>query len=573
VSAQATFAATLVDEWVRCGVTHAVISPGSRSTPLVLALDEHPGIRLHVRLDEGSAGFFALGLALASGVPALLVTTSGTAAAEVHAAVVEASYARVPMIVCTADRPPELQGVGAPQTIDQTRLFGTAPRLYLDPGVASSELAGTWRPLAGRTFAHALWHPVGPGPVHVNLPFREPLVGAADPLPPARPGGGPWLAANRGGAAGSVPPRIIESIERCERGLLVAGAGCGDVTALYRLGTTLGWPVLADPRAIGRTPDPALVTAADSICASEAFVARSKPDLIVRFGSAPISKRLTSHLLTSGAPLVIFEQYWPWGDPDGTAAEVVVTAPDQAVAAIAAAAGTGPPTSPEWRDRWAAAESAAQAAIDEVLSSKPRLTEPALARTLYGGLGTDARLFAGSSMPIRDLEWFAAPSSTPPRVLANRGANGIDGVTSTALGAAMAEPASPLIALLGDLSFLHDLSALVWGDSGPPPATIVVANNGGGGIFSFLPQAASLEPQRFERLFGTPQSTDIAAVGHALGAEVIDLASTADVVELAGSAPRTLRVAVARTDRDDNVAVHKAINSLVAKRVELATGL
>jgi 2-succinyl-5-enolpyruvyl-6-hydroxy-3-cyclohexene-1-carboxylate synthase len=571
VNAQATFAATLVDEWVRCGVAHAVIAPGSRSTPLVLALDDHPGVRLHVRLDERSAGFFALGLGLAGRVPALLVTTSGTAAAEAHAAVVEASYARVPMIVCTADRPPELQGVGAPQTIDQTRLYGMAPRLYFDPGVATSDLAATWRPLAARAFAGALHHPLGAGPVHVNLPFREPLVAVPDSLPPARSEDAPWLAVSSGAVA-AVPRRIIDSIERCERGLLIAGAGCGDATAVYRLGAALGWPVLADARVVGRLPDPILVTAGDSICASDAFLTAAKPEVVVRFGSAPTSKRLTNHTMASGARLVVVEESWPWGDPDGGAAEVVLTAPDRAVDAITGLVAPRSSTSTGWCDLWAAAESAAQAAIDEVIAGTTRLTEPALARTLYAGLSSADRIFAGSSMPIRDLEWFAGPSATPPRVLANRGVNGIDGVTSTALGAAAGEPASPLTALLGDLSFLHDLSALVWG-AGPPPATIVVVDNGGGGIFSFLPQAANLGRERFERLFGTPQSPDIADVARAFACEVVELATGDDLLELARSTPQALRIAVVRTDRAENVALHGAINSLVAERVERATGL
>lgn len=568
MSAQATFAATLVDEWARCGVRHAVIAPGSRSAPLVLALDDRPDIELHVRLDERSAAFFALGIGLAAGVPAVFVTTSGTAAAEAHAAVVEASYARVPLIVCTADRPPELQGVGAPQTIDQNRLFGTAPRLFVDPGVADSTQAATWRPLAGRVFANATAHPLGPGPVHVNLPFREPLVERPGALPPPRHGDERWLSVERPSRAAAVPARLVDAIAGCERGLLVAGAGSGDARAIYELGAMLGWPVLADPRVEHRLPDPVLVTGADSILACEAFAEANAPGLVVRVGAAPASRRLARFVSESRANLVVVEEHWPWRDPDGAARQVFAAPPADVVAALVATGVRRDSTG--WLDRWAAAEAAAQAAIDEVLAGEPDLTEPALARSLYSGLNETARIFAGSSMPIRDLEWFAGPSPSPPGVLANRGANGIDGVASTALGAAAADPESPLTALVGDLGFLHDLSALVWGDPGAPPATIVVVDNSGGGIFSFLPQATALERERFERLFGTPQSTDLAAVGQAFGYETIDLASAADLDELAATIPDRLRVALVRTDRAENAALHAAINARVGTMVDKA---
>lgn len=565
MNVQATFAATIVDEWARCGVRHAVVSPGSRSTPLVVALDEHPEIEVHVRLDERAAAFFALGLGLATGMPAVVVTTSGTAAAEPHPAVVEADLARVPLIVCTADRPPELQGVGAPQTIDQSSaLYGKAPRLYADPGVASSESESSWRPFAGRVFAAALHHPQGRGPVHVNLPFREPLVGTAGPLPPPRSSGGPWLQVARRSPAAPTSSATFGA----RRGVFVAGAGCGDLSTVYALAASLGWPVLADPRAGGRIPSQVLVAATDSILASERFVAAHKPDAVVRLGAPPASRRLASWVASSSAPVVVVDDHWPWSDPEGVASEVVGTLP-----AVTAPAEREPPDT-DWLAHWAAAESAAQQAIDEVLADDAGLSEPALARSLYRSLNSTATMFVGSSMPVRDLEWFAKPSFDPPRVLANRGANGIDGVTSTALGVATGSPAGSVTALVGDLSFLHDLSALVWQrDCAPPAATMVVVDNAGGGIFSFLPQAGALPPARFEKLFGTPQSVDIVAVVRAFGFGVSRLESVADVEKLVGSAPQGLRVAVAHTNRAANAALHGEINANVVRRVEEALEL
>jgi 2-succinyl-5-enolpyruvyl-6-hydroxy-3-cyclohexene-1-carboxylate synthase len=557
MNVQATFAATLADEWACSGVRHAVISPGSRSTPLAIALDGHPDITLHVRLDERSGSFFALGIGIAAGVPAVVLTTSGTAAAEVHAAVVEADLARVPLIICTADRPPELQGVGAPQTIDQTRLYGHAPRLFADPGVARADATATWRPLAARVFAASLHHPAGRGPVHLNLPFREPLVGTHDPLPPGRPAGRPWMEVT------SAHRPTMASLPADQRGIFVAGAGCSNLGPVYEAASQLGWPVLADPRAGGRLPSPALVAAADAILSSSTFASAHQPEVVVRIGAAPASRRVNRFVAEAGAPVIVIDAGWPWSDPEGVVSQVIKSQ----VAAPAEAGGGGG----EWLESWAQAEAAAQTAIDEVLVVENELTEPSLARLLYAGLHATERIFVGSSMPVRDLEWFAAPSPDPPAVLANRGANGIDGVISTALGVAAASPAGSVTALLGDLSFLHDLSALVWGqDELVPAATIVVVDNAGGGIFEFLPQAQVLERPRFERLFGTPQVADLEGLVRSLGHEVTHLATPADLATLAASRPDRLRVARVHTDRQRNAALHAEINAHVARQVDQA---
>lgn len=565
VTVAATFAATLVDEWARSGVRHAVVSPGSRSTPLVTALAADPRVQVHVRLDERSAGFFAIGVARVTGEPCLVVTTSGTAAAEVHAAVVEAHQAGVPLVVCTADRPPELRDVGAPQTVDQRALYGTALRWSVDPGVPSPEAAGSWRPLAARIVAAARDHPVGPGPVHVNLPFREPLVGEPGPLPPGRPGDAPWLHVARGTATRF--DRAEAALVGEERGVVIAGEGCRSLAEAYELAETLGWPVLADPLAGGREPSPVLVTAADALLRAPGFAPAQRPAAVLRLGGLPASRVVAEWLARCGAnPHVVADPRWPWRDPDGSASHVSPGDPQTAAHELQTAAGRGGARPGEWLAGWQRAEQAAQAAIDKVLAGETEPTEPAVARTVYAALPAASTLVVSASMPLRDLEWFAAPRPAPPRVLANRGANGIDGVVSTALGVAAAG-AGPVAALAGDLAFLHDLSALVWGDGGPPAATVVVVDNGGGGIFSFLPQAGALPPADFERLFGTPQRLDPAQIARAAGCEVAEPGSTAELAELLAEPAAVLRVVVVRTDRARNVAVHAVLHDAVAQAV------
>jgi 2-succinyl-5-enolpyruvyl-6-hydroxy-3-cyclohexene-1-carboxylate synthase len=287
---QADFAATLVDEWVRCSVTDAVVCPGSRSAPLAMALADHPALRLHVRLDERSAGFFAVGLSLGTGRPAVVCTTSGTAAAELHPAVVEAHHARVGLLVCTADRPPELQQVGAPQAIDQHQLYGSAARWFTAPGVPDDAARATWRSLAARAFAEATAAPAGPGPVHLNLAFREPLHGPCGTPQPATTTDGAAHRVLRSSAAEPLLP--VEWWAR--RGVIVAGAGCGAADGVLDLARRVGWPVLADPRSGCRIraggDGPAVVAVADAVLRSPEARAALRPEAILFVGAPPVSK-------------------------------------------------------------------------------------------------------------------------------------------------------------------------------------------------------------------------------------------------------------------------------------------
>jgi 2-succinyl-5-enolpyruvyl-6-hydroxy-3-cyclohexene-1-carboxylate synthase len=577
---QAAFCAVLVDEWARGGVTDAVVAPGSRSTPLVIALDADPRLRVHVVLDERSAGFVALGLGLATGRPAVVATTSGTAAVELHPAVVEAAHAGVPLIAATADRPPELHGVGAPQTVDQEGLYGATVRWAVSPGVADLAASGSWRPLAARSVVAATSAPDGPGPVHLNLAFREPLLGSAAGVtgPVGRAGGAPWH--QRSGPAGGAPAEPMVELLAAHaggRGLIVAGAGCGDPTTLIEAAQRLGWPLLADPRSGCRVPANPVVAAADALL-RVAEVAAWRPELVLRLGAPWASKVLAQWLAGLGpeVPQVLVDPWGRWADPERRVGYVLAADPTAVAAALLAATGragqagqagtAGRESASEWARQWAAAEQAAQAALDrESARDAPlAMSEPAVARAVVAGLPDGGLLLASSSMPVRDVEWYSAPRQKVT-VLANRGANGIDGVLSTAVGAALAGGA-PTVALIGDLAFLYDAGAMLGAGDREIALTVVVVDNDGGGIFSFLPQASELPGARFERYWGTPHGIDIGAVAAAYGAAVVPVRDRGSLdAVLAGAAEPGVRVAVVPSERSANVAAHDALNRAVAE--------
>lgn len=560
----ATFCATLADEWVRNGVTDVVVCPGSRSTPLALAVADEPGLRVHVHIDERSGGFMAVGLGLATGRPAVVVTTSGTAAAELHAAVVEAHQAMVPLIIATADRPPELQAVGAPQTIDQTHLFGRSTRWFAEPGVPDDEVSHTWRSMAARSVAAA--SKGVPGPVHLNLAFREPLVGQPGELPPGRDGLTPMVAVaagRRGGFSDDIEDQIIQAISGA-RGIVVAGVGTfGDheepVGGQWQdFAERLGWPVIADPRSGVRNPGPTTVGAADSILRDPRSATRLEPDVILRIGSPPASKILNQWLDSSAAMQIAVDRNGSWIDPGHRLHRLLMA--DSLMVDLDAVQ----PADPRWLAGWMAAEFAAQQSIDEVLDGYDEPTEPQIARSLMEVLPEGASLVASSSMPVRDLEWYGRPRSGV-KVLANRGANGIDGVTSSAVGVALGST-GPTALLIGDIAFLHDTNGLIGLAGRGVDLTIVVVDNRGGGIFSFLPQRAALTSERFEQLFGTPHRVDLAGLCAAHGLTTTRPRTAAEVSEAVTRSASSggTHVVIIGTDRDSNVAVHEEIHRAVA---------
>jgi 2-succinyl-5-enolpyruvyl-6-hydroxy-3-cyclohexene-1-carboxylate synthase len=544
-----------VDELQRCGMTDAVLAPGSRSAPLALALHEAAQtgrVRLHVRIDERSAAFLALGLAKRSGRPVPIVCTSGTAAANFHPAVIEAHEARVPLIVLTADRPPELRDTGANQTIDQVRIYGSATRWSCEVGVPEDRpgMVAYWRSLVSRAWAAA--REPDPGPVHLNVAFREPLIPDGDaswcePLGGDSTGAWTKVRAATPGSALHVPAT--------RRGVLVVGDGAANVKRYVAAASMAGWPVLAEPNGNARYGDNALSSHHFLLGVPE-FVERHRPEVVVTLGKPGLSRPLLSLLRRAEEHIVLSPSLSRWPDPVRSATQIaqeieipVVSGDDR------------------WLASWRAADLVARDAVDAVLDASDELTEPRLARDLVAAVPGGSLLFTAASMPIRDLDQTMRPRRGI-RILANRGASGIDGLVSTAIGAALAH-AGRSYALLGDLAFLHDQNGLILGPQDRrPDLAIVVVNNEGGGIFSLLPQAAMREP--FERVFGTPHRVDLSyvAAAHGLPYTLVESASAVPKA-IAGEG---LRIVEARTDRAANAALHARMRQAahVAVRAALA---
>jgi 2-succinyl-5-enolpyruvyl-6-hydroxy-3-cyclohexene-1-carboxylate synthase len=558
---QATFCATLVDEWVRGGVEHAVVCPGSRSTPLALALVADGRVQVHVHHDERSGGFMALGLAGGSGEAVVILTTSGTAAVELHPAVVEADLAAVPLLVCTADRPPELVGVAAPQAIDQTHLYGRSVRWFHAPGVADGAMAGRWRALAARAYAEATGPT--PGPVHLNLAFREPLVGAPGALPPGRPTEGVWVWRPPPGVPADPMVDLVDDLAG-RRGLFVAGPGSGPGEPIALVAAALGWPVLAAPQApVWAWPD--VIPAADALLRNDFDLV---PEVIVRLGDPLASRVVGEWLAATGAAEIVAAGDRKWADPHGTAAVILpLTAAALMEAWLPQLGKVEPVEGGGWLTRWQQMGQAALAAIDGVLAAEPGATEPGVARQVVAGLPAGSRLVVSSSMPIRDVEWYVAPGADV-EVHANRGANGIDGVVSTAVGLALSDRERPTALLIGDVAFLHDTNGLLGAAQREIDLLVVVVDNDGGGIFSFLPQADVVDAERFELLYGTPHGLDLTAVAVAHGVPARAV-TDGDLAVLVAEAVATggIQVLVVRTDRAVNVDVHRRLNAAVAAAV------
>lgn len=469
-----------VDELVRSGVRHFCVCPGSRSTPLALTIAGHGAARLWMHIDERSAGFFGLGLAKALREPVALVCTSGTAAANFMPAVVEAFFARVPLLVLTADRPHELRDCGAPQTIDQVRLFGAHVKWFVDLAEpdATPELLRYVRTVACRAAATALRGPAGP--VHINCPYREPLIPLPGPEPATleqRPGDRPYVAvahAPRAPDAGLVAALAAE-LRVARRGLIVCGPQNDPALAdaLVRLAEALGYPILADPLSgLRRGPhDRALVLDCyDAALRDGDLVERFAPELVLRFGAMPTSKPLLLFLQRHGdCRQILVDGDGGWNEPTLLASDVVHAEPRLLCTALTAELPEPPPDvgTAAWAASWSAADRAAREAIAARLATLDELFEGKVFAELAALLPDGALLYAGNSMPVRDLDTFFAAGDRAVRVLANRGANGIDGVVSSALGAGAAG-IGPLVLVIGDLSFYHDFERAAGGGAAQP---------------------------------------------------------------------------------------------------------
>ncbi len=542
--------------------------------------------------DERSAGFMALGVGLAGGL-AVVVTTSGTAAVELHPAVIEAHQAGIPLIACTADRPPELQDVGAPQTVDQTHLYGRSTRWFHQPGVPDWEARGSWRSLAARSIEEAQQRGTGrPGPVHLDLAFREPLVGTPLDLPAGRGDVAPWRRTSGGAdaAVGSdaVTGDLRDLLERTAgRGIIVAGARA-PAPVVRSLGSALGWPVLAGarcalPSAHGASlpeGEPVVVHGFDALLRT-AFAADHRPRAVLWLGERPASKVLGEWVVAADAHQVTVRDHGRLVDPAHSVAEIWTGGEGAWYRSLLGAARRHDHRDRSWQQGWASAAASAADAVDGVLAAHDGLTEPGVARALTaaaaaeGGNGTPIDLVVSSSMPIRDVEWFGA-FDAPLDVLANRGANGIDGVVSTAVGVALqnrrAGRGRRTALLVGDIALLHDTNGLLGLRRRDLDLTIVVLDNDGGGIFSFLPQRRALAPDRFEQLFGTPHGVDLAALAAAHDLPLTRPAGAAEAADVMAKAigSHGTEMIVIETDRDANVKVHDELGAAVAARLGVA---
>ena len=537
---------------------------------MALAIAARSELQLHVFHDERSASFAALGIGLSSKsgklMPAILLCTSGTAAVEFHAAVVEANYASVPMLVCTADRPPELQGVGAAQTIDQQNLYGASTRLFVDAGIADDTERNNWRKLAHEVLSAAIQ--TDAGPVHLNLPFREPLVGIAEELPAA--------IASQVGNAFDEPQTISQDLVRklsaiCvgEKGVIVAGNGIDNPQMVLELAHRLQWPVFADSRSgcrvdIGEAHGAIVVSNADILLRDSQTAAAYSPQAVLRFGEPPVSKVVNAWLRESKCTYVAVSDTIKLIDPDRIVVEHVVAKASQVCESLNARVQQKPATS--WVTNWEKLQATCDLVLSSMWNDSSALTEPLVARTLVEAMPQDSNLVLSSSMPVRDVEWFSAPR-VGVRVLANRGVNGIDGVVSTAVGIA-AESGKLTALLIGDIALLHDTNGLLNLMQREVDLKIVVVDNKGGGIFSFLAQATTLDPQRFEQLFGTPHNVDI---GQLVQAHGLPNTTVKTVAQLKGAlAQNGSRVIIVNTDRRQNVADHDAVYAAVYAAVAKA---
>jgi 2-succinyl-5-enolpyruvyl-6-hydroxy-3-cyclohexene-1-carboxylate synthase len=553
------------DELARCGMREACTSPGSRSSPLVLALVREPRLRCFSHIDERCAGFFAVGAAKLSGRPVALTCTSGTAAANLAPAVIEAYQARLPLVVLTADRPAELREIGAGQTIDQIDLYGTAAKWFFEVGTHEATPARMrWmRALACR----AVWTALDgrPGPVHLNFALREPLVAPAelgDDPQPGRAGGRPWLLRSTPGEDAAAAGRALAVVARdAHRPVVVAGRAEPGLQEVAAACERLGWPLLADPLSGARRGD-AAIAHYDALLRSEAFATSRLPDLVVRCGDLPTSKPLRAWLDALGEEVTQlgFDPHAAWQQDPAATLHVVLGA--DAARALTAAAAHTPVADPDWLDGWRTADATAAAAIATVLDGAP-LSEPLVARTLSAALPRDATLFVASSMPVRDVEAFTAVRPDGPRVLCNRGANGIDGTVSSAFGAA-AVADGPVVLLIGDVALAHDVGGLLAARRLGLALTIVLLDNDGGGIFEFLPIASARDV--FEEHVATPHGLDFAHAAALYGCAYADVADRnglhdALAAALGRAATTIIRVA---SERAANVALHRELQRAVA---------
>ena len=575
-------ALVMVDELIRCGVTDVVLGVGSRSAPLALAVaaaEERGDLRVHVRVDERVAGFLAMGIGKASGVPAAVITTSGTAVANLLPAVVEAHESRVPLLVITADRPPRLRHVGANQSIEQSHIFDDYVKVTVDMGTAHDSLESNryWRSTVARCVAAAT-DSIDPGPVHLNVPFDAPLVGPSviEPLPPelrGRPEGRPWTADARLVAGMSIPldealALLDEDAIVPSRGLIVVGDHDDDdaVDLVDELADAMGWPVISEPSGRANSAQTGLAHG-PLVCADDSFVQAHAPELVITVGRVGLYRSLATVIANASMHIAV-DTRSSWSDPTRSADLVLASVPLPPEEAR---------VDETWWADWERADLLAAAAVETVLGSHTGTpTSMQAARVVADAMPEDGQLFLGSSSVVRHVGAFAGRSLSEVSVLGNRGTSGIDGCVSTAWGAAVAAQSlgsGPSVLLLGDEAFWYDSNALAVPESEErPDLVIVVLDNDGAGIFSTLEQGAPPYQRLFERVFGVPLGIelDTLASAYRIFVEVV-----ADLDHLRTRLDESLgdgvHVLIVRTcDRTQEAALLSSIGDAVRQAIDNA---
>ena len=585
--ANLTTASAFVDALAIAGVPHAVICPGSRSTPLAVSLEAHPNVRVWVHIDEREAAFFALGMARQLAEPVALLSTSGTAAANFLPAVAEAGLSRIPLIVMTADRPPEMRDWGAAQTIDQIQIFGDHVKWFVNMPVPVNDdaLVRHARAVAVRAVQSSLSDP--PGPVHLNFPFREPLL-PADLRPPLQlqakfetGRGSDYITDTKPSRlipAQAVLDEVASQISRVSRGIIVCGPGESPdlAPAVTALNISSGYPILADPLSglrFGPHDRSCVIDAYDPFLRDEATAEALQPDMVIRVGAIPTSKTLQQFLLARPDRRHVLVDSGAPRDPTHLASMYIHGDPAVTLAAVAErVVRSDTAARQDWTHAWRITDRATRNAIGCALSANDEPFEGRALAEVAALIPEGATLVVGNSMPIRDVDAFVRGDSRQLRLVSNRGANGIDGVVSTALGAAAVSD-DPVVLVIGDLSFFHDLNGMLAAKLFDFNVSVVVLNNDGGGIFSFLPQAEQLAAPVFETLFGTPTGLNAGAAARLFGASHARPenweAFRRDLCR-AMHAPG-LSIVELVTDRNQNVVQHRAIWAAVADALHHAT--
>ncbi len=568
------YVAAFVDELAQVGVKHAVVSPGSRSTPFALLLSKHEDIHVHMNIDERSAGFFALGLAKALKEPVVLLCTSGTAAANYYPAVIEASYSRVPLIVLTADRPHELREVGAPQAIDQIHLYGKHVKWFAEMPLPENneDIIRFVRSFCARAASTALQSPRGP--VHLNFPLREPLVPIMgdDQYFHNNRGWGPFVSIQNGELTVSEMEfkKISEDLTE-QDGIIVCGFTDHErfAESVTVMSEKLGYPILADPLSQLRSGSHAktnIIDCYDTFLRFEEHIKEMQPKIVIRFGAMPVSKALTLYLKKhKAAKHYVVDGGAEWRDPVGTATHMVYC--DEALFCDRLIQLIEKKENMNWLKKWRKLNEVTKSALQSIRDEKD-LNEGKLFSILGDLLPIGTNLFVSNSMPIRDLDTFFHNNDKDITIYANRGANGIDGTISTALGISTVK--EPTVLVLGDLSFFHDSNGLLAAKLQKQNLTIVLVNNDGGGIFSFLPQSS--EEKYFEQVFGTPHGLDFSHLVALYGGTYVKARDWEHFEESLQRAIHSegLNVIEVRTDRQENVMSHRRLWNYVSREILLS---